>query len=86
MIRHFSHIFLADADTFISGDPASVRFLRTSHPSITEAETEVSAAKGDLYTDGCRGSPGPVDINDVFAWENTARNRAADESVGKTAA
>ena len=85
MIRHFSHIFLADADTFISGDPASVRFFRTSHPSVTEASTEVSAAKGDLYTDGGRASPGPVDINDVFAWENAARSRAADESVGKPA-
>jgi hypothetical protein len=59
MTRHFSHIFLADADTFISGDPASVRFFRTSHPSITEAHTEVSAAKGDLYTAGSRALPGP---------------------------
>jgi hypothetical protein len=85
MIRHFSHIFLADADTFISGDPASVRFFRTAHPSVTEANTEVPAAKGDLYTDGARALPGPVDINDVFAWENAARSRAADGSVGKPA-
>ncbi len=83
MIRHFSHIFLADADTFISGDPASVRFFRTSHPSVTEANTEVSAAKGDLYTVGGRALPGPVDINDVFAWENAPRYRAADGSVGR---
>ena len=83
MIRHFSHIFLADADTFISGDPASVRFFRTSHPSVTEASTEVSAAKGDLYTAGTRALPGPVDINDVFAWENAVRCRTADEIVGK---
>jgi hypothetical protein len=54
MIRHFSHIFLADADTFISGDPASVRFCRTPLATVTEADTAVSAAKGDLYTDGGR--------------------------------
>jgi hypothetical protein len=59
MIRHFSHIFLADADTFISGDPASVQFCRTPQSSVTKADTRVSAAKGDLYTDGGRADPDP---------------------------
>ncbi|HZJ49099.1 MAG TPA: hypothetical protein VFD97_08735 [Acidimicrobiia bacterium] len=56
---------------------------RTSHPNVTKAGTEVSAAKGDLYTDGARMMPGPVDINDVFAWEKAARYRAATGSLGK---
>jgi hypothetical protein len=58
---------------------------RTSHPNVTKAGTEVSTAKGDLYTDGARTMPGPVDINDVFAWENAARYRAAGKIVGKPA-
>jgi len=72
MTRHFSHIFFAEAETFIFGDPASVP-IGTS-PSSTGDPNRIPVVF-DVYILGGRAARhgSPVDINDVgLSQESTA--------------
>jgi hypothetical protein len=63
MMRQLSHIFLAEALTFIFGDPASVPGWDVV-PSTGESANRIPEVF-DVYISGDPGDEWSVDINDV---------------------
>jgi len=58
MMRHLSHIFFVDAETFIR---SCLGWRDVAVATVTEPEFR---RESTVYTEG-RGEPGPVDIIDV---------------------
>ena len=77
MIRHFSHIFLAEAETFIKNrDPASV--LRWGRRVAKHRGIQTESRVIDIYTVGGQEKPRlglrdwqSVDINDVVVHKKS---------------